>query len=234
MRLRSLPDDDDDVIVAPPGGTRLAAREAGVHPLLAAALDPAGPLAGPIGQLRLQLAGIRRPDGTPARLVAIAGIDAPDETALIAAALAVTTARAGYQALLVDACLSRPMLHPLFGCGNAMGLTTLMPARLAGDALQPTGQPRLLLLSPGPRVDGEESFIDGARLFGKLRTLADRFQSILVLSQGDPGIVAGTSEGFDGAVLVVRRDVSSTRRLQAAAAALAERKTPLIGIVCVH
>lgn len=235
MRLRAVGDDTPtrgpDAPEHPRQARLLEPGDRRVDPLVVAAFDAEDPITQAARQLRGHLVAAHREDGGPVRMVAIAGVDAHAEAAALAANLAVVCAQAGYRTLLVDAVLSAPSQHQLLRVPNRTGVSTLLAGGDDRGAIQNTAIAALSVLPAGPARDGGEQLFDRARLFERLRGLIERYDLAIVLVPGDPAHAAAACEGLDGALLLARRDVSDARTLDALAAGLAARGTPLLGIV---
>lgn len=203
-----------------------------VDPMVVAAFYPTDPFAQAARRLRSTISATSRPDGEPLHLLMLLAVDTRAEAALLAANLAVAFAQTGYRTLLVDANLDAPVQHDLFRVSNRTGLSVLLAKGDAGDVVQPTAISRLSLLPAGPMVRNFGELLDRARLYARLREIADRYDIVLVdASHDDPAIAVAAADGADGSMIVVRRDDSSMQRLKALIGELEKRGAPVMGTV---
>jgi protein-tyrosine kinase len=185
--------------------------------------EPRSPISEAYRTLRtnLDFAGLDRALKTLA--VTSAGVAEGKSTTL--ANLAVVSAQAGRQIILVDADLRRPMLHQVFGLDNSTGLTTMMMGSDALDAppLRDTGIEGLSVLTSGPLPPNPAEVIGSRRMEEIIATLAGRADQVLF---DTPPVIAVTDAAVlatrvDGVLLVIsaghtRRDYARTavQRLQ--------------------
>lgn len=203
-----------------------------VDPMVVAAFHPTDPFAQAARRLRSTISATSRADGEPLHLLMLLAVDTRAEAALLAANLAVAFAQTGYRTLLVDANLDAPVQHDLFRVSNRSGLSVLLAKGDAGDAVQPTAISRLSVLPAGPMVRNFGELLDRARLYTRLREIADRFDIVLVdASHDDPAIAVAAADGADGSMIVVRRDDSSMQRLRSLIDELEKRGAPVMGTV---
>jgi non-specific protein-tyrosine kinase len=149
----------------------------------------------------------------------------------------VALAQAGQRVVVVDADLHRPRMHRLFGLPNALGLTTsLLEEHPAVDGLlQPTGDPRLRVLTSGPIPPNPTELLGSSRMRELLASLAQTGEADIVLVDSPPVLLladaAVLSTIADGVLLVV--EAGRTRRDAAAKAAETLRtvKARLIGVL---
>ena len=142
---------------------------------------------------------------------------APSEgKSLTTANLGVALAQAGQRVIVVDADLHRPRLHHLFGLPNTTGLTTALleehPA--IAELLQPTGDPRLRLLTSGPLPPNPTELLGSGRMRELLAALAQSGEADIVLLDSPPVLIladaAVLSALADGVLMVV--EAGRTRR----------------------
>lgn len=144
-------------------------------------------------------------------LVTSAGPDEGKSTTI--ANLAVTFAEAGREVLVVDCDLRRPSLHVLFDRPNDPGLTSLIrEERSLAEVAQPTGVPRLNLLSSGPLPPNPAELLGSQRMGRVIESL--REQADVVLFDAPPTIAVADAallaSKMDGVLLVV--SAGQTRR----------------------
>ncbi len=133
----------------------------------------------------------------------------------IAANLAVVTAQAGRDVILIDADLRRPSLHKFFGLTNNFGLTSLMLDETADpeQMLHPVKDiPHLRILTSGPLPPNPSELLESDRAENVLNDLRERAELVLidtppVLVVADGTILAAKS---DGTLLVFDSGVTRT------------------------
>ena len=129
--------------------------------------------------------------------------------------LAIVTAQAGRNVILVDADLRRPSLHKFFGMTNNYGLTSLMLDETAttDQMLRPVeGIPNLHILTSGPLPPNPSEILESDRAGAVLTELREHADLVLidtppVLVVADAAILAGQA---DGTVLVFDSGVTRT------------------------
>ncbi|MCW3796549.1 CpsD/CapB family tyrosine-protein kinase [Sphingomonas sp. BN140010] len=173
---------------------------------------------GPLGsQLRDLLTSLNHGSGvhhTPRRIV-IAGVHTGEEASFLASSLAMTCARSGYRALLVDANIPHPMVHRNLGLSNKFGLSTLLTSSDPPHALpQATAVPNLAAITIGPECANITSLLTREQLFHRLQPLAGSFDYILVdCADLTPDLIGRVSAGADNVVVTVKQHVSSVREI---------------------
>ncbi|MFL5733715.1 MAG: polysaccharide biosynthesis tyrosine autokinase [Chloroflexia bacterium] len=144
----------------------------------------------------------------PLRTLLVTSPRAGEGKSTVAANLALTIARRGQPAILVDANLRRPTLHARFGLQNQDGLSIslITPGAPAGQFLTATGIERLLLMASGPLPPNPTDLLSH-RMAPLLRQLTLLAPDGLVIV--DSPCISGTSDATtlasmcDGVVLVV-------------------------------
>jgi Mrp family chromosome partitioning ATPase len=204
-----------------------------IDPLVVTAFEPTDPLSLGARRLRSTVSATLRPDNEPVRLVAVTGVDAPTEAALIAANLAVAFAQAGYRTLLVDSNIDTPGQHDLFRIPNRGGVVSMLTqSGPVEPLLQPTAIEGLWVLPTGPVVPNSAELLDRGRLYERLRGPAEAFDMVIVdASQADISTAVALSQGMDGVLIALRRNNSPLAGLHALVDGLEARHTPVIGTI---
>lgn len=166
---------------------------------LVAVSEPRSPASEAFRTLRtnLDFAGLDKALKTV--VVTSAGVAEGKSTTL--ANLAVVSAQAGRQVIVVDADLRRPMLHQVFGLDNEAGLTTMImdDAALASPPLKKGCVAGLWVLTSGPLPPNPAEVVASRRMEDVLAALAGRADQVFI---DTPPVAAVT----DAAVLATRAD----------------------------
>ncbi|QDS88811.1 Tyrosine-protein kinase YwqD [Rosistilla ulvae] len=139
-----------------------------------------------------------------------------DGKSTITANLAVTTAQAGKNVLLIDCDFRRPRVHQLFKLESKRGVAWMvqnMPddprqsgAEMIGEAVQETEIPNLCVMPCGERPANPAELLSSPKFDQMLTLLKEKFDLILIdtpplLAVTDPSNIAGR---VDGVILVIR------------------------------
>ncbi|WP_417734766.1 polysaccharide biosynthesis tyrosine autokinase [Rosistilla oblonga] len=139
-----------------------------------------------------------------------------DGKSTITANLAVATAQAGKNVLLIDCDFRRPRVHQLFKLESKRGVAWMvqnMPndprqsaADLVGEAIQETEIPNLSVMPCGERPANPAELLSSPKFDQMLTLLKEKFDLILIdsppmLAVTDPSNIAGR---VDGVILVIR------------------------------
>ncbi len=125
---------------------------------------------------------------------------------VISSNLAISTAEAGLETVLIDADLRRPVLHKAFGVGNQAGLASYLTGESSREEIiVPTSVPGLSLIPAGPIPPNPSELLESPRLaelIGFLKESRQRviFDSPPAGSMTDAAIIAGL---VDGAILSI-------------------------------
>ena len=195
--------------------------------------DPRSPVSEAYRTLRtnLDFSSLDKPAKT--MLVTSAGPEEGKSTVL--ANLAVTTAQAGKQVILVDCDLRRPTLHNIFNLKNDVGLTTMVVdnAAMESPPLQDTGVEGLQLVSSGPLPPNPSELLGSRRMEEIIASLLERADVVLFDA---PPVVAVTDAAVlatkvDGALLVINAGGTKRDYAKAAKARLEKVNANLLGAV---
>lgn len=176
-------------------------------------------------------------DRTGGKIVLITSPTGRDGTgaAETAANLAVTMARAGARAVLIDCDLHRPKLHSLFGLPNDVGLSSVLAGTdaVAGTLQQPMPSTPLDVVTSGSAHPDASDAMAGDRMRDVLRVLAAESDYVVVycapvLSVTDALVLAGTS---DGVIVVAAGRKTRGRNLVRAIESLEQVDAPVMGTV---
>ncbi|WP_156680253.1 hypothetical protein [Sphingomonas profundi] len=217
------------------GFSVLTPGDSRIDPLVVAAFDPDDPLARSARDLRAVVSGARRADGGNVQSIALLGLEATGDTNLLAANLAVACAQAGYRTLLIDANFANPQQHQLFGLPNRVGLSTMLSTgETSSHAAQDTAIRGLSVVTAGPAVPNVSELLDRQKLAHGVDQVLDDYDLLLIDAARGDEIAFAASFGLDAAVMVVRRDVSESRQLQASVERLRRFGTIVLGVVLVE
>jgi len=174
------------------------------------------------------------PNHADVKTLAITSAVANEGKSTIASNLAITMAAAGARVLLVDADLRRGDLAALFGVHDAVGLSTVVREETRWeDALQTTEHEALSLMPRGPVVLHPDELL-GRPIF---RTLVNNLKREfdVVIFNAPPVLpadyTATFAPSFDGTLLVVRAQFTSTRATHHALDALSHRQANVLGLI---
>jgi non-specific protein-tyrosine kinase len=175
-------------------------------------VDPRSPVSEAYRTLRTNLDFSGLDHALKTLAITSAGVHEGKSTTL--ANLAVVSAQAGRNVILVDADLRRPALHRIFGLDNTVGLTTMMMdgGLLSAPPVCKTAIDGLSILPSGPLPPNPAEVIGSRRMADVIAALAERADQVLF---DTPPIVAVTDAAVlatkvDGVVLVI--SAGHTRR----------------------
>ena len=210
-----------------PGSDRLSTE-------IEAAFRPTSPLVEQLRSLRSQLTA-RWFDGNPVHKgLAIVSAQPHEGRSYIAANLAVLFSQLGMRTLLIDADLRRPRQHNLFKLRTDVGLSNVLSGRAGWEAMtRIDGMPGLSVLGAGPQPPNPQELLGRQRFSQLLAEAANEFDVTLVDTSatsisGDAQMVAAR---VGGAMLVARKNHTSTPALQALALMLRETRVATVGAV---
>jgi protein-tyrosine kinase len=173
-------------------------------------------------------------DDLQGRKIAAITIGAGDEAAILSANLAVVFAQLGTTTLLIDAGLNRPRIDRLFRLSNNFGLTDHLQGARNQRAVQKSAIGRLWVMTTGPAIAGGSGLIEKGSLVDLIdksgapsRLTLVHFPSIT----GDSSPPGSLIAGFDGALLVARRDHTAIEDMRRAIDDLDANKVPIFGSV---
>ena len=153
----------------------------------------------------------------------------------VLANLAVTTAQAGREVILVDCDLRRPTLHNIFDLKNDVGLTTMVvdDAAMESPPLRDTGVESLQLVSSGPLPPNPSELLGSRRMEEIIAALLERADVVLFDA---PPVVAVTDAAVlatkvDGVLLVVNAGGTKRDYARVAKARLEKVNANLLGAV---
>lgn len=169
------------------------------------------------------------------RTLLVASSQAGEGKSTVAANMAAALAQSGKRVILVDANLSHPCLHEIFGQANGRGLTmALLGERgLAGDHLIESGVEGLLLMPSGPLPPNSAELLQSRRmveLISELRSQADLviFDSPAQAGAADAALLAGLC---DAVLLVVKAGTTRSGALRAAKEQFSQAGVRIIGVL---
>lgn len=205
-----------------------------IDPLVVTAFDPASPYAAKVRTIRAKMRAAAK-GGDPSSLrLAVLSIDAGDETAILAANLAVVLAQMDGQTMLIDVDMVNPTLDRLFRVANKTGLAeqlmgsaALLPAAktaIEGLWLMTAGRASgsaTSLVTRGPLADTANGW--GLKDISMLFHLAER--------KGDQTPFGSILAGFDAVVIVARRGDTAIADMRRIIDDLDRQGVPIAGTV---
>jgi capsular exopolysaccharide synthesis family protein len=115
------------------------------------------------------------------QVVLITSAGAGEGKTTTATNLSIALALAGYNTLLVDADLQRPVLHSQVGLDNTRGLSTLLSdGATVGSCQQPTHLPKLSVLTSGPVPPNASALLASRALAGRFTELSQSVDYVIV------------------------------------------------------
>ena len=147
--------------------------------LRAAMADPRSGFSEAYSSIRSALQFTRR-SGAPKSLLVTSSQPGEGKTTT-SMALARAFARTGQSVLLIDGDVRDPSLHKAFGATNRVGLSTLLSnAGTLAEAVQPTDQERLTLLSSGPRPPSPADLLAGREIEQVLAEASAAYEMVII------------------------------------------------------
>ncbi len=153
---------------------------------------------------------------------------------VIASNLAISTAQAGQDTVLIDADLRRPVLHRVFGIPSRVGLASYLSGEASPEEIiVPTAIPGLSLIPCGPIPPNPSELLESPRLaelIGFLKASRPRviFDSPPAGALTDAAIIAGQ---VDGIILTVFAGQGNKKFIQQTKGQLEKTGTPIFGVV---
>jgi capsular exopolysaccharide synthesis family protein len=141
----------------------------------------------------------------------------------------------GGRVLLIDADMRRPALHKLLGVPNVAGLSHLLVGRApVREAIRPTTEPNLYLISAGVTPPNPSELLGSSRMKALLTSLTSGpFDWVIVdtppvLAVTDAVILAGQVSGI---AFVIGSEMTRRAHAQHALEMLMTARPPMIGAV---
>lgn len=170
----------------------------------------------------------------PFRSVLVTSAVAEDGKSTIVANLAVVTAQAGYNVMLVDCDLRKPVQHKIFQIPNNTGFSNCVlnqedPNKVAYSL----SLSNLKVLTSGPIPPNPAEILNSQRTRSLWPTLQSQYDYVFVdcppiLAVSDASILASQ---LDGALLVVRYGVTRIEQAQQARNQLINGNARILGVV---
>lgn len=167
-----------------------------------------------------------RVGGTP-RTLLVTSAQPGEGKSTSALAIARAFARMGKSVLLIDGDLRNPSLHRMLGANNRSGFSSVLAGTSLSEAVQPTDQMHLSLLSSGPRPPSPADLLSSPALRGFLDGVSETIDLVVidgppVMGLADATILGNAVEGvlFISGAGVVRRGAAlrAIERLKASGA----------------
>lgn len=186
----------------------LVAKEAGLSPQLFAVAEPYGTQSEALRTLRSQLSLRWFTDRR--KSIAITSARRNEDSASLAANLAVSFAQLGERVLLIDANLRDPQQHILFGLDSTVGLSSLLSERCDVEATLtavPGFEDSLMVMCAGAQPPNPQELLNKVAFSYLIETAPRLFDVVLVdtppfLESADAQLIAAL---IGGCVLATRR-----------------------------
>ncbi|MDJ0755502.1 MAG: CpsD/CapB family tyrosine-protein kinase [Ardenticatenaceae bacterium] len=167
----------------------------------------------------------------PLRTLVITSPAPNEETAVMAANLAVTIAQSGRKIVLVECDLRRPSLHTLLEKPVEPGLTNT----LLGDEdlpLQQTAVENLWLLASGPKPPNPADLLGSRKIDLMIETLLDQVDMVLFHAPPVIAVTDATVLGakVDGILLVIESGQTRRDHAQKAKEMLEKARVRIVGV----
>jgi polysaccharide biosynthesis transport protein len=169
------------------------------------------------------------------RIIAVTSSQPLEGKTTAACNLAMALALGGGRVLLIDADMRRPALHKLLGVPNVAGLSHLLVGQApVREAIRPTTEPNLYLISAGVTPPNPSELLGSSRMKALLTSLTSGpFDWVIVdtppvLAVTDAVILAGQVSGI---AFVIGSEMTRRAHAQHALEMLMTARPPMIGAV---
>ncbi len=148
--------------------------------------------------------------------------------------LAFTCAQGGYNVLIVDADLRRPVQHHLFNIDNSVGLTNYLTTDMSiDDVIVPTGIDNLFLMPSGILPSDAVGILNSQRMSDMIAELKERYDIVLfdsppILGVSDASVL---SSEVDLTIIVVQHRRFPRAMLQRVKSAVENVGGTVLGVV---
>jgi capsular exopolysaccharide synthesis family protein len=199
---------------------------------LAVLADPLSPRAEEFRKVRtnLQFVDVDQP---PRTIIITSALSGEGKTSTLCN-LAITLARAGRRAVVVETDLRRPRVADYLGFEGGVGVTSVLAGRVGlTEAIQPWGDATFDVLASGPIPPNPSELLASRQMVSLLAELRDSYDIVLldtppVLPVTDAAVLGAAC---DGALVVVRYGRTTTHQVNAAASALRSASVRMLGTV---
>ncbi|HUQ70591.1 MAG TPA: polysaccharide biosynthesis tyrosine autokinase, partial [Planctomycetaceae bacterium] len=171
-----------------------------------------------------------------ARIIMVASSAEGEGKTTATSQLALSFARSGYRVLLIDGDLRRPSLEREFGLSRKPGICEVLKGELSlDDALIHTDLAELDLLPAGQLTDKIRGLLSRDEHAGLLDELSQRYSFVFVDSA--PVLLSADTMSLakhvDGVLMIVRKDVTRVRGLEAALHRFDMIGVPVLGLLTI-
>jgi len=170
----------------------------------------------------------------PFKSVLVTSVSARDGKSTIVANLAMVCAQAGYNVMLVDCDLRRPVQHKIFQVPNNTGFTTcIMNGTNPEEASFELTVPNLRILTSGPIPPNPAEILNSHKVKIQWSSLASKYDYIFIdspplLAVSDASILASQ---VDATLLVLRSGVTRVDEARQAQEQLKMANSRILGVV---
>ncbi|GLJ00631.1 hypothetical protein [Sphingobium sp. BS19] len=191
--------------------------ETSIDRLVVMVSDPDDAVAVSARELRSVIGTMRTRMGDPVRRIAVLSLQATTEASILAANLAAACAISGQKSLLIDANFVDPIQHRLFRRPFENGVCELLLGQTElPNITQFTAVRSLDLVPIGHDISRAAEMTERSALALMTEMASDSYDAVIV--DAGPANQTGLScaQGFDGALVVVQRDLTAlkdTRKL---------------------
>ncbi|MEM7034519.1 MAG: polysaccharide biosynthesis tyrosine autokinase, partial [Chloroflexota bacterium] len=173
-------------------------------------------------------------DGQVLRSLIITSAEPGEGKSTTAANLALSIAHSGREVIVVDCDMRASAMHLFFDRPNDVGLSSVLIGEVPlDDAIQETDKPGLYLLSSGPASSNTSELLGLPEMEELLDRLTEKYDFVLLdtpplLAVSDAAILLSR---VDRTLLVVDRDQSSPRAIEAATEQLSLVQAKMVGAI---
>jgi len=202
---------------------------------LLALRDPLSVVSESFRHLRNSIQYNRR--GVSCRCIAITSPEVGDGKTTIVANLGVALAQTGKEVIVVDADLREPALHTPFGYDMKPGLAQVLKGGISlEEAVRPTGQPKLHVLTCGAVIHNPAEQIASPEMKFLIEQLKVRYD--VVLFDCPPALAVTDATGFstlvEGVIVVASASRSTISLIERTHETLEQVGANIIGVVLNH
>lgn len=205
-----------------------------IDPLVVMLSSPNDPIAAASRELRSVLGTMRKRDGNPVRRVTLLSLEARSEGSILAANLAVACALSGQRTLLIDANFEDPMQHALFRRQGDKGVCQLLTNQAsAPEVVQSTSVPKLDLLASGGWDHTTSELVEHGALSQATEVVSEKYSTVVIDAGHADQVGISCAQGFDGAIVLVQRDVTALSDARKLVERLRGREEIPVGLVVI-
>ncbi|MHB0875979.1 MAG: tyrosine-protein kinase domain-containing protein [Anaerolineae bacterium] len=173
-------------------------------------------------------------NGNQPRTLLVTSAQPGDGKSITVANLAYTLAQAGKRVVVIDADMRVPALHKIFGLANQAGLSDLLrQGRTIEEVARLTAVPGVTAITSGTQREGPGELVASPQMRRLIEQLRQEYDAVLIDSPAlnavsDAAVLAPLA---DGVLMVVARNRSGEKAVQAARRHLVNAGAKALGVV---